>query len=61
MKETVLRDFLFADDCTLNAGSELEMQLSMDKNSSACDSFGLTISIKKTDVMHQPALNRPNQ
>lgn len=31
------------------------MQHSMDKFSQACDSFGLTISIKKTEVMYQPA------
>ena len=31
------------------------MQQSMDKFSSACDSFGLTISTKKTEVMFQPA------
>ena len=27
----------------------------MDKLSEACDAFGLTISIKKTEVLHQPA------
>ena len=37
------------------------MQLSMDKLSSACNNFGLTISTKKTKVMHQPAPNRPYQ
>ena len=31
------------------------MQQSMDKFSSACDAFGLTISTKKTEVMYQPA------
>ena len=31
------------------------MQLQMDKFSSACDNFGLTISTKKTEVMFQPA------
>ena len=31
------------------------MQQSMNKFSSACDSFGLTISTKKTEVMFQPA------
>ena len=39
----------------LNAGSELEMQCSMDKFSSACDAFGLTITTKKMKVMYQPA------
>ena len=50
-----MRDMLFADDCALNAGSELGIQRSMDKFSSACDAFGLTISTKKTEVMYQPA------
>ena len=55
VKETVIRDFLFADDCALNAGNEQEMQLQMDSFSSACDNFGLTISTKKTEVMFHPA------
>ena len=50
-----LRDFLFADDCRLNADSQEAMQRTMDKFSEACDAFGLTISIKKTEVLHQPA------
>uniref|UniRef100_A0A671KHN5 Myotubularin-related protein 14-like n=1 Tax=Sinocyclocheilus anshuiensis TaxID=1608454 RepID=A0A671KHN5_9TELE len=55
IKETVLRDLLFADDCALNAGSEQEMQASTDKFTAACDNFGLLINTKKTEVMHQPA------
>ena len=31
------------------------MQQSMEKFSSACNAFGLTISTKKTEVMYQPA------
>ncbi|KAK9395647.1 hypothetical protein NXF25_019008 [Crotalus adamanteus] len=54
VKETVLRDLLFADDCALNAGSEQEMQASMDKFAAACDNFGLFINTKKTEVMYQP-------
>ena len=53
--ETVIRDLLFADDCALNATTEHEMQQEMDNFSSACDNFGLTISTKKTEVLHQPA------
>ena len=55
VKEATVRDLLFANDCALNASSEPEMQQSMNKFSSACDSFGLTISTKKTEVMFQPA------
>ena len=56
-KEERVRDFLFADDCALNACSEVEMQRNMDTFSSACDAFGLTISTKKTGGggMLQPA------
>ncbi|XP_072163207.1 uncharacterized protein [Diadema setosum] len=55
VKETVSRDFLFADDCALSANGENEMQMQMDRFSSACDNFGLTISTKKTEVMFQTA------
>ena len=51
----IIKDFLFADDCALNAGSEDDMQESVDKFSTACSNFGLTISIKKTEVLYQPA------
>ena len=55
VKEDTVRNLLFVDDCTLNAGSMPEMQCSTDKFSSACDAFGLTISTNKTEVMFQPA------
>jgi len=55
VSETVLRDFLFADDCAINASHEQEMQERMDSFSSACSNFGFTISTKKTEVMFQPA------
>ncbi len=54
-----INDFLFADDCALNASSEADMQHSVDKFSDAFDNFGLTISTKKTEVMYQPAPGRP--
>ena len=56
VKETVLRDFLITDDCTLNASDEKEMQAEMDSFSAACNNFGLTIGTNKTEVMFQPAL-----
>ena len=54
-----IRDLLFADDCALNAVSEADMQRSVDMLSSACINFGLTISTKKTEVLHQPASGKP--
>ncbi|VDL93891.1 unnamed protein product [Schistocephalus solidus] len=48
---------LFADDCTLNATTEGEMQRSMDLFAAACDNFGLCINTEKTVVMHQPPPN----
>ena len=35
------------------------MQTTVDKFSTACDNFGLTISTVKTEVMHQPAPGMP--
>ena len=59
VKQTVIRDFLFTDDCTLNATSEHNMQDVLDRFSTACDNFGLTISKKKTKVMFQPTPGKP--
>ena len=53
-KSNTIHDLLLADDCDLNAVTESDMQHSMDQFR-ACDNFGLTISIKKTEVMLQPS------
>ena len=55
VQSITIRDFLFADDCDLNASTVEDMQKSVDKFSSAYSNFGLTISTKKTEVLHQPA------
>ena len=60
VKTDIIRDFLFADDCALNAGSEADMQRSVEIFSIACTNFGLTISKKKTEVQHQPATGKPS-
>ena len=58
VKVTTLRELLFADDCALNSNTEAEMQQCVNHFSRACDNFGFTISTKKTEVMHQPALRK---
>ena len=55
VKTNTINDFLFADDCALNSISEDDMQQNVDKFAEACTNFVLRISIKKTDVTHQPA------
>ncbi len=61
IKQIVLRDLLFADDCALIAGSEQEIQASLDKFAAACNNFGLLINTKKTEVMYQPAPKAQHQ
>ncbi len=58
IQEGIAHEFLFADDSALAAGSEADMQHSVNLFSSACDKFGLTISTKKTEVMYQPATGK---
>jgi hypothetical protein len=50
----LLRDLLYADDCALIAHSESDAQEMVDDFARACHRFGLTISIRKTEVLHQP-------
>jgi len=59
VKRDTINEFLFADDCALNSTSADIMQQNVDKFSEACTDFGLTISIKKTEVLHQPAPGKP--
>ena len=57
----VLDEFLFADDMAKGAPTEDKMQKSVDQVSDSCDSYDLTISIKKTEVVYQPASEKALQ
>ncbi|VDL89430.1 unnamed protein product [Schistocephalus solidus] len=54
-----IHEFLFADDCALNATTEKEMQRNMDLSAAACDNSGLHINTEKKVVRHQPPPNTP--
>ena len=53
LHQHLIRELLFADDAALVSHSKEGLQRLMDCFSKACDDFGLTISIKKTEVMTQ--------
>ena len=55
----VLDELLFADDMAKGAPTEEKMQKGVDQVSDSCDSYDLTISIKKTEVVYQPAPGKP--
>ena len=53
--QALIRELLYADDCAIVAHSEKDLQSLTDSLSAATKRFGLTISIKKTEVLFQPA------
>ena len=55
----LLDELLYADDMDKNARSEAKMQRAMDRVSQSCDNYDLTISTKKTEVVHQPTPGKP--
>ena len=55
----VLDEFLFADDMAKGAPTEETMQKGEDQVSDSCDSYDLTISIRNTEVVYQPASGKP--
>ena len=56
VKLSTVRDLLFADDCALAACTQEALQRLCDSFAAAARQFGLTISIKKTESLHQPAV-----
>ena len=56
---TLIRDLLFADDCGLFKHTIRDMQILMNSFTDASRSFGLTISITKTQVMYIPPRGLP--
>ena len=55
----VLGEFKFADDMANCAPTEEKMQEGVDQVSDSGESYDLTMSIKKTEVVYQPAPGKP--
>ena len=60
VQRVLIRDMLFADDAALTAQSEEALQRLITSFAHACRDFGLTISLKKTNIMGQDVSNTPN-
>ena len=60
VREVLIRDMLFADDAAVAAHTQTELQTLMDRFAKACTDFGLTISLKKTNVLVQGTAMSPN-
>ena len=60
VRKALIRDMLFADDAALAAHTEQELQSLMDNFSRASQAFGMTISIKKTNVVGQGVEQPPS-
>ena len=54
-QERLIQDLLFADDAALVAHTELALQRLTTCFADASRLFGLEVSLKKTEVLHQPA------
>lgn len=50
---------LFADDSAVVTHTQEELQTLMNRFSMACEDFGLTISLKKTNVLSQDTSTAP--
>ena len=55
----VLDEFLFDDNMEKSVPTEAKMQKCVDQVSDSCDDYYLTISIKRTEVVYQPAPSKP--
>ena len=60
VRHVTIREALFADDAALVTHSEEALQRLIDRFAHACVEFGLTISIKKTEVMGQGTDSPPS-
>ena len=54
--EELITELLFADDCALLAHTEEALQHIVNRFSDAAKNFGLTISLKKIEVLYQAPL-----
>jgi len=60
VRQVLIREMLFADDAALTAHSEEALQRLINCFAHACREFGLTISLKKTNILGQDVSSTPS-
>ena len=60
VRKVLVREMLFADDAAITAHTETALQELIICFAHACSQFGLTISIKKTDILGQDVSAAPS-
>ncbi|XP_067899076.1 uncharacterized protein [Heterodontus francisci] len=60
VRNVLIRELLFADDAELTSHTEECLQRPVARIAAACNEFGLTISLKKTNIMGQDLRNAPS-
>nr|KAG5709927.1 hypothetical protein BaRGS_029969 [Batillaria attramentaria] len=60
LQEVLIREMLFADDAALTSHTEAGLQELVSRLSHACKEFGLTISLKKTNILAQDTDSPPD-
>ena len=58
-RQLCARDLSNADDTCFVSPSDVDLQTMLDRFAAAFASFGHSINVKKTDVLHQPAPGTP--
>ena len=54
VRQLCVRDLLSADDTCFVSHSEVDLQTILDRFAAVSTSVGLSINVRKTDVLHQP-------
>ena len=60
VRKVLVREMLFADDAAITAHTETALQALSNCFAHACSQFGLTISIKKTNILGQDVSAAPS-
>ena len=59
VRRLCVQDLLYADDIGFRSHSKVDLQMILDRFATVSASFGLSINVRKTEILHQPAPGTP--